>query len=75
MVAGGLAFGFATLRAGVFPRWTAIVFLLGIGTNAALALLPVPELLQTIGTLLRNAGLAGMGWAMLRGSAPADAAR
>lgn len=68
MVAGGAAFGFATARAGVLPRWTAGVFLVGVGLNLVVALLPVPELLQTVGSGLRNAGLVGMGWAILRGS-------
>jgi hypothetical protein len=64
MAAGGLAFGWGTLRAGVFPVWTALLFLLGIILNVALALVPLPELLQTLGTALRNAGLIGMGWAL-----------
>lgn len=64
MVVGGAAFGWATLRAGVLPAWTAVVFLAGIATNFVLALLPLPDLLQTLGTLLRNAGLAAMGWAL-----------
>jgi hypothetical protein len=63
MVAGGGLFGVATWRARVFPRWTAAVFLLGIALNLVLALLPLPDLWQTLGTALRNAGLAGMGWA------------
>jgi hypothetical protein len=64
MVAGGLAFGFASARAGFFPRWTAGLFLLGIAFNLILAFLPVPELFHTLGTGLRNAGLAGMGWTL-----------
>jgi hypothetical protein len=63
MVLGGAAFGWASFRAGIFPRWTAALFLAGIATNFALALLPLPELFQTFGTALRNAGLVGMGWA------------
>lgn len=66
MIIGGLAFGWASLRAGVLPRWTAGVFLLGLLVNAVLALLPVPDLLQTLGSALRNAGLIGMGWAIAR---------
>lgn len=66
MVLGGLAFGFATVRARVLPRWTALLFLSGIGLNFLLALVPVPDLLQTLGTTLRNAGLVGMGWATSR---------
>ena len=61
MVAGGAAFGWATLQAAVLPRWTAVVFLAGVIVNLVLALLPAPDLLQTIGTTLRNVGL--IGWA------------
>lgn len=63
MIAGGVLFGGATLRAAVLPRWTAILFLSGIALNLVLGLLPVPDVLQTLGTALRNAGLVGMGWA------------
>ncbi len=68
MIVAGLVFGAATLRAGVLPRWTAWTFLAGIGTNLLLGLLPLPDVLQTVGTLLRNAGLVGMGWAVARGA-------
>ncbi|MGE3274537.1 MAG: hypothetical protein AB7O67_05460 [Vicinamibacterales bacterium] len=66
MVAGGLAFGGATARAGIFPAWTAHLFIVGIVLNLVLALVPLPELLQTVGTALRNAGLVGMGLALVR---------
>jgi hypothetical protein len=69
MVVGGALFGVATWRAGVVPRWTAGLFLAGVTLNIALALLDAPELLHTLGTALRNAGLAGMGWAVLAGGA------
>jgi|SRR6185295_8659621 len=62
MVLGGTAFGIATFRAHALPRWTAVLFLSGLGLNFVLTLLPVPDLLQTLGTGLRNAGLVGMGW-------------
>jgi hypothetical protein len=64
MIVGGACFGWASLRAGVLPRWTASTFLLGLSINLLLGLLPAPELLQTIGTAVRNAGLIGMGWAI-----------
>lgn len=68
MVAGGAAFGVAAARAKVLPAWAWVPFLLGLGVNFVLALLPLPELLQTLGTTLRNAGLVGMGVALLRGT-------
>lgn len=64
MIVGGACFGWASLRAGVLPRWTATTFLLGVSINLLLGVLPAPELLQTIGTAVRNAGLIGMGWAV-----------
>jgi hypothetical protein len=66
MAAGGMAFGWATLRAAALPRWTAVAFLAGVVLNVVLGLLPVPDLLQTLGSALRNAGLVGMGWALIR---------
>jgi len=66
MVAGGAAFGVATARAKVFPAWTWSLFLLGLGMNLVLALVPLPELLQTLGTTVRNAGLVGMGVVLAR---------
>jgi hypothetical protein len=66
MIAGGTIFGWATLRAAALPRWAAILFLGGIALNLIVGLLPVPDLLQTIGTALRNAGLACMGFALAR---------
>lgn len=68
MIVGGIAFAWATLGAAVLPRWTAAVFLGGVVLNFVLGLLPVPDLLQTAGTALRNAGLIGMGWAVTRPS-------
>lgn len=62
MVVSGFAFGWATLRSRVLPSWTAVVFLVGVGANLVLALLPWPDLLQTLGSAVRNAGLAAMGW-------------
>ncbi len=69
MVVGGLAFGLATYRARVFPRWTPIVFLAGIALNALLALAAAPDMLQTLASALRNLGLIGMGFYVIRTSA------
>jgi hypothetical protein len=72
MIAGGLAFGWATLRARVFPRWMPLVFLGGLGVNLVVALLPVPEIFQTVGTAVRNLGLIGMGWSLVGAADPGD---
>jgi hypothetical protein len=53
-LAGALIYGFA------------FVYLAGIALNLVLGFLPVPDLLQTMGTTVRNAGLIGMGWALAR---------
>lgn len=67
MVAGGLAFGLATARARVLPAWAAWCFTAGVAANLVIALAPLPELMQIAGSALRNVGLMGMGWALVRG--------
>ncbi|QQS43208.1 MAG: hypothetical protein IPM63_10540 [Acidobacteriota bacterium] len=69
MVIGGVAFGVASIRAGVFPRWASAVLLAGVCLNLLLSFVPVPEIMQTLGTALRNAGLIGMGWSLWRAGA------
>jgi hypothetical protein len=68
MVVGGLFFAGAALRANVLPRFAVLLFGAGLLINLGLALVPAPDILQTVGTLIRNAGLAGMGYALLFGS-------
>lgn len=68
MIAGGAMFGIPLLRMKYYPQWTVVLFLTGIGLNLALAFLPVPDIMQTIGTLFRNAGIAGMGLHLLGGN-------
>jgi hypothetical protein len=69
MLVGGAAFGWATIRAGVLPAWTGWLFLGGLAVNLLVGLIPVPDLLQTFGTTIRNAGLITMGLAAWRQSA------
>jgi hypothetical protein len=66
MVAGGLLFSWSALRAGWLPRPAVLLFAAGCGLNLVLALLPVPDLWQTLGTAVRNAGLVAMGLAVWR---------
>jgi hypothetical protein len=68
MLVGGGAFGYATIRAGVFPAWCGWLFLAGLAVNLLVGVLPLPDLLQTLGTTVRNAGLVGMGFATWRDS-------
>jgi hypothetical protein len=72
MVAGGLLFGWASWRAGVVSRVAAALFIAGLSTNLAAALAPVPDVAQTIGTGIRNAGLIAMGWRLAAADAPAS---
>lgn len=57
MVVGGAMFGVASLRTGVWPRWTLALFLAGIVLNVLFALNPVPDIPQTLGSTLRNLGI------------------
>lgn len=70
MVVGGALFGAAVLRAGWLPRWTALLFLAGLTLNLVLQVSAAPEMLQVIGSFLRNAGLVGMGGALLLRAGP-----
>ncbi len=70
MVLSGLAFGRATIQAGVLPRWTAVSLMAGVVLVAATQ--GAPEGLQLIAAGVRDLGFAGMGAALLAGR-PADA--
>jgi hypothetical protein len=65
MVLGGLMFAWSALRAGWLPRGALLLFATGILWNLLLALLPAPDILQTIGSAVRNLGLMAMGYAVL----------
>jgi len=64
MVVGGLLFTRAALRVGGLPRPAVWLFGMGLLVNLVLALVPAPDILQTVGTTVRNAGLVGMGYAI-----------
>lgn len=66
MVAGGLSFAVAAWRARRLPRLAVGLFAAGLAVNLALALVPAPDILQTLGTTIRNAGLVGMGVSLWR---------
>ncbi|AOF82638.1 putative membrane protein [Methyloversatilis sp. RAC08] len=65
MVLGGLMFAWSALRAGWLPKWPLLLFASGLALNLLLALIPAPDILQTIGSAARNLGLAAMGYAIL----------
>jgi hypothetical protein len=68
MVVGGLLFACAAARARALPLTFVWLFAAGLAANLFLALLPAPDIMQTLGTALRNIGLVGMGYATLDGS-------
>lgn len=63
MVLAGLAFGWATIRAGVLPRWTAVALMVGVVLVAATQ--GAPEGVQLLAAGIRDLGFAGMGAALL----------
>ncbi|MFO1313126.1 MAG: hypothetical protein U1F41_13785 [Burkholderiales bacterium] len=71
MVAGGAMFAWDAWRSRALPRLAVALFAAGLAVNLALALLPAPDMLQTAGSALRNAGLVAMGWALIARTASA----
>lgn len=66
MVAGGTMFGIASLRAKVLWQGAVILFLVGMILNLGVALLPLPDILQILGSSVRNLGLITMGVSIIR---------
>jgi hypothetical protein len=66
MISGGLLFAVASLKAGVLRRRWLGLFMAGLGLNLLVGLLPLPDLLQTLGSALRNIALMGIGVGLLR---------
>jgi hypothetical protein len=64
MVLAGIAFGYAVLRAGLLPAWTARALMIGVVGVALAQALPDGVLLTAAG--IRDLGFAGMGIAVLR---------
>jgi hypothetical protein len=63
MVVAGLAFGLATIRAGVLPRWSAVALMAGVVLVAATQ--NAPDAAQLLAAGIRDLGFAGMGAALL----------
>jgi hypothetical protein len=63
---GAILFGIATLRAGVFPKWAALLLMAGfIIVPVGAASSPI---LKTIGEVVLSAGLIGLGNALFSGA-------
>lgn len=67
MVTGGLLFALSAWRASRLPKLSIAMFAAGLVVNLLLALVPAPDILQTIGSALRNIGLALMGYFLVLG--------
>jgi hypothetical protein len=65
MVCGGLLFALPVLRAGWLPRPAVALFIAGILGNLVIWALSAPDIVQVIGSALRNAGLVWMGLAIV----------
>jgi hypothetical protein len=67
---GLILFGVATLRAGVYPRWAAVLLIIGIPVTMFLD--PTPGSFQeSIGQILLGIAVAALGWYALRTPPPA----
>ncbi len=78
VVAGFVSFGFATFRAGVYPRWAGLVIV--IGSVAAIIMAPLvsvpsgPVRLDRAGVLAASFAFVWCGWQLLRATFPANRA-
>jgi hypothetical protein len=63
MVVSGLVFGYAVVRAGVLPRWTGALLMLGMLSMVVATALP--DVVQTGSAAIRDVAFAGMGAALL----------
>ena len=70
---GAVLFGIATLRAGVFPKWAALLLMIGfvmapIGAFA-------PHIVKSIGEVVLSAGLIGLSSALVTGAGNSKSTR
>jgi hypothetical protein len=68
MVLAGLAFGWATIKARLLPRWSAVALMAGVLLVAATQ--GAPEGLQLVAVGVRDLGFAAMGAALLTPAEP-----
>lgn len=68
MVVGGLLFGFSSLKAGILWRNGLILFIFGLLLNLIIAFLPLPDIVQISGSAMRNLGLIGIGFMLIKTS-------
>lgn len=70
---GYVILGVAALRAQVFPRWCAVLLIVGVVLPLAGAAGPIGRFIAIAGSLLLTASLAGFAYALWSGRAPAGA--
>jgi hypothetical protein len=63
MLAGGLAFGLAVVRAGVLPRWTGVFLMAGVVLVVAAS--GLPDIARTVAAAIPDAAFIGTGLALL----------
>ena len=73
MVAAGICFGLAVVRAGVFPRWTGWTLIAGVLLVAATT--GLPDSLRTLAAAVRATAFIGMGLSTLVSAKRGDPSR
>ncbi|NTU78339.1 MAG: hypothetical protein HGA45_02870 [Chloroflexales bacterium] len=66
-VVGGALIGWSVLRAGVLPRWTGVLLMLGMLAHVALSPLGLSESYRWIASTTQNLAFVGMGLAVVFG--------
>ena len=67
MIYGGLIFAWAAFHTSQFPRYPVFLLAFGVVVNIVLWLFGVPDTYQTLGTAIRNLGIACIGWTLMFG--------
>jgi hypothetical protein len=67
LLLGGLAFGWAVVRAGVLPRWTGVCLMAGVVLVVAAS--GLPDIARTVAAAVPAIAFIGMGAALVRGNA------
>ena len=66
MTTGALLFCIATLRAGIFPKWAAILLMIGYVMAPLSAI--APHIVKSIGEVILSTGLIGLSYALVSGA-------
>ena len=73
LTVGAVLFGIATLQAGVFPKWAALLLMIGF------VMVPLgafaPHIVKSIGEVVLSAGLIGLSSALITGARNSESTR